>query len=317
MTEYDPSDQDELIAAYLDGEATAAERANVEGDPNLVERATMLREVADMVAEPVMAPPPDVKRAHIAAALAASATAPNVTALATRRKRTQLRTLATIAAVVIAILAVPIALLSSVGDDDDDTATAVSDGSALSTEGQPALAEGLLEDDESGDAALSPDEGGGRAFDADDGAASGDGEAASEPESEEEPAAEEAAPAATPAPAASADNDDEGERAATKRFDPPGPTGPVALSRSLREAVATDLLDSDAETDLSDADDLLCAAEIDDLLADEFAQLGPDFVSGVVTINGQTVEYVADIGDEITIAVFDQTCAPTIGSLPG
>lgn len=129
MTDHDPFDRDELVAAYRDGEATPTERAVVEADPDLIERATILRQVADLVAEPVLGPPPEVKRAHIAAALAISATAPNVRALATKRRRMDMTKVASIAAAIIAVLAVPIILLTN-ADDNDVTAVAVSDASA-------------------------------------------------------------------------------------------------------------------------------------------------------------------------------------------
>ena len=130
MTDHDPFDRDELVAAYRDGEATPTERAVVEADPDLIERATILRQVADLVAEPVLGPPPEVKRAHIAAALAISATAPNVRALATKRRRMDITKVASIAAAVIAVLAVPIILLTNADDNNDVTAVAVSDASA-------------------------------------------------------------------------------------------------------------------------------------------------------------------------------------------
>ena len=62
MTDSPSSDRDELVAAYLDGEATPAERAIVEGDADLMERVAILSQVVSMVSEPV-APAP-ARRLH-------------------------------------------------------------------------------------------------------------------------------------------------------------------------------------------------------------------------------------------------------------
>lgn len=177
MTDHDPLDRDELVAAYLDGEATPAERAAVEADPNLLDRATLKRQVADMVAAPVLAPPSDVKRAHIAAALAVSSTAPNVRAFATKRRRMDLTKVASIAAAVIAVLAVPIILLSSGRSNDDNAATATAEFAPSEEGPQVASADDALG---SSDSAADP--------------GSSSDEAAPEPANE--PAAEPAAEAA-------------------------------------------------------------------------------------------------------------------------
>lgn len=67
----DPSDE-ELVSAYLDGEATADERARVEADPALLAEVEAFRAVAAAVGGPVL--PPDRHRGDrmIAAALAAA-----------------------------------------------------------------------------------------------------------------------------------------------------------------------------------------------------------------------------------------------------
>lgn len=66
---------DELLSAYLDGEASAEERARVEAavasDPEVAERHRRLVAVAALLEPPVPAPP-DVVDAQIARALAAS-----------------------------------------------------------------------------------------------------------------------------------------------------------------------------------------------------------------------------------------------------
>ncbi len=123
MSSFDPDSRDDLVSAYLDGEATPDERAFVEADPDLIERATLLRAVSDLVAAPV-----DIDRvlrnAHIEAAVAASTTAQNVIAIETRRARWRdARVLSAAAVVLAALVAVPIALGSR--DRSDDTATAI------------------------------------------------------------------------------------------------------------------------------------------------------------------------------------------------
>ncbi len=130
MTDQDPSARDELLAAYLDGEATPAQRAIVERDPALLARAELLRTVAVAVGEPVMPPPAHVRREHIAAALEASDTAPNVSSMATRRRGVDFTTLAAIAAVVLLILAVPVVLLRGGSDNGDSMATTASESTS-------------------------------------------------------------------------------------------------------------------------------------------------------------------------------------------
>ncbi len=137
MTDSHPSARDELVAAYLDGEATAEERAQVEADPQLLERVQTFRRVAEMVETPVTPPPLELRRRHIATALDASTTAENVTAMASRRWRWgraswhwDAAKVASIAAVVVALLAVPIILFGNGGDDADVVATSADDTAA-------------------------------------------------------------------------------------------------------------------------------------------------------------------------------------------
>lgn len=115
-------DRDELVAAYLDGEASAAEVATVQADPDLLARAETLREVADMIAAPVMTPPAELRQQHIEAALAASATEPNVTALTTSRRRwsPEYTKVLAAAAAIVAVLLGGTALLSLAGGGDAD-----------------------------------------------------------------------------------------------------------------------------------------------------------------------------------------------------
>ncbi|HSL56296.1 MAG TPA: zf-HC2 domain-containing protein, partial [Acidimicrobiales bacterium] len=64
---------DELVSAYLDGEASDDERARVEGDPVLVARVAELRAAAAAVAAPVDPLDEVTRRRLIDASLAAGA----------------------------------------------------------------------------------------------------------------------------------------------------------------------------------------------------------------------------------------------------
>lgn len=148
MTPHDPSSRDEIVAAYLDGEATSSERALVEADPELLEQVEVMRQIAALVAEPVVPPPLEVRNSHLAAALAESATAPNVTAIASRRRwATQHAAVLSVAAVIlVALLAVPILLVRVTGGDDDDTATSILAGDAAEEAGNDAGGESAFEE---------------------------------------------------------------------------------------------------------------------------------------------------------------------------
>ncbi|MXZ52307.1 MAG: hypothetical protein F4Z34_03870 [Acidimicrobiaceae bacterium] len=63
---------DELVSAYLDGEATPAEIAEVEQDDVLMARVEQLRSVRDAVAAPVAPMPAELRDQMIGAALAAA-----------------------------------------------------------------------------------------------------------------------------------------------------------------------------------------------------------------------------------------------------
>lgn len=145
-----PSD-DELVSAYLDGEATAAEISRVEADADLMAQVEAMRAVAAVVATPPLPPTDEVRDGHIAAALAASRTAPNVTSLgAARAARTPWyrQPVAAVAAVIVAAL-VAVPLLSQLGgsDADNDVAgSAASDDGGDEASGEPAEAETRLEE---------------------------------------------------------------------------------------------------------------------------------------------------------------------------
>ncbi len=64
------TNDDELLSAYIDGEASPEEVALVEGDPRLRAEARALRALADDVAQ-VPGPPPGLRADHLATALGA------------------------------------------------------------------------------------------------------------------------------------------------------------------------------------------------------------------------------------------------------
>ncbi len=309
MNEHDPLHRDELVAAYLDGEATPAERALVEADPELMARADLLRRVADMVAEPVMPPPADVKRAHIAAALAASSTADNVTSLATKQRQIDWTRLGAIAAVVIAVLAVPIVLLRG-GDDDDsgevatavesaDDTTAAGDGA---TQGTAEFDAATTSDEGSGEAAAdaeAADDGGAEAM-AEDAMSEDDG-AMAESEPTEELAAE--PPLATPGPdedlreEGAEESDDEAADLGARRVDLPPVVDDNEIGAALENAIAQ--ARDDFTDDLTCGDEILAFIEEDSTL---------ETVAGTVTVAGVASEYVARLGEETVIVRFDASC---------
>lgn len=63
-----PPNADELVSAYLDGQAALDEIAIVESSPELMERVDALRSVSGLLGAP-LAVPPEQKEAHISAAL--------------------------------------------------------------------------------------------------------------------------------------------------------------------------------------------------------------------------------------------------------
>ncbi len=123
---------DELVSAYLDGEATPAEVAEVEGDDVLLARVEHLRAVRDAVAAPV--PPMSAERRDqaISAALAV------VGAEAAERREAKIvplhrprQTLLAVAAATIVLAAVVGAGLIASRGSDDSTETAVDAPAAL------------------------------------------------------------------------------------------------------------------------------------------------------------------------------------------
>ena len=91
MNDFDPA-LDEIVSAYVDDAATPDERARIESDPALVERAAAFRRLRVEVATPPEPASDDVRRTLIARALAdSSAPAATVHQLRSRRFTTRTR----------------------------------------------------------------------------------------------------------------------------------------------------------------------------------------------------------------------------------
>ena len=211
--------EDEVISAVLDGDADEETTAAVMADPAARERLDALRSVQSLVATPPPAAAPERRAASIAAALAEARTSPVVTPLAptrsarARRWRPPIEWVAVAAAVVVAVLAVP--LIGNLTGDDDDASTA---GDAIAV------------DDATADGALTSRNGNALLSDTD-------------------AAAEEAAPAATTVPAATAEAGDSGSdemAAAGDAADDAGDAGDAVREPTVvnSEAVLGSLLDA-------------------------------------------------------------------------
>ena len=129
--------EDELVSAYLDGEATPAEIAEVEQDDALMARVEQLRAVRDAVAEPVAPMPAELRDQMIGTALAVSdadsAQRRDARIVPIHRRRETL--LAVAAAVMLLAAVVSAGLIASRGGDDAETAA---DASAMAQAGTAA-----------------------------------------------------------------------------------------------------------------------------------------------------------------------------------
>jgi len=135
MNDFDPS-LDEIVSAYVDGVATPDERARVEADPALVERAATFRRVHDALATPPQPVDSDVRRTLIARALAEGA-APSATVHPLRSRRSAtLGPIVAAAAVIAMFFGVGTWLVAS--QDNSDS------GEASST-AAPSVAEDLFD----------------------------------------------------------------------------------------------------------------------------------------------------------------------------
>ncbi len=170
--------EDELVSAYLDGEATPAEIAEIEQDDVLMARVELLRSVRDSVAAPVAPMPAERREQAISAALAV-ADAENTQRreariVPVRRRRETL--LAVAAAAILLAAVVSAGLIASRGGDDEAEMAAegtAADDSGAMAEAAPAATAAPAE----ADMAMAED--------------SADYEMAAESMPEEEPMAEE------------------------------------------------------------------------------------------------------------------------------
>ena len=178
--------EDELVSAYLDGEATPAEIAEVEQNDALMARVEQLRSVRDAVAAPV-APMPAERREQMISAALAVADAENAQRreariVPIRRRRETL--LAVAAAAILLAAVVSAGLIASRGGDESAEMAAdapAADAGVEATAAAPAEADMAMAED------------------------SADYEMAAEPMPEEEPMAEQEPMAEEALAAAAAD----------------------------------------------------------------------------------------------------------------
>ena len=140
---------DELVSAYLDGEATPAEIAEVEASDALLARVEELRAVRDAVAEPVTSLPADLQDDLIGAALgvADAEAAARLEAKVVPFRRPQRLLLAMAAAVILLAAVVGTGLIASRGGDEyADTAATAADAPAAEMAAEP-MADAAPSDD--------------------------------------------------------------------------------------------------------------------------------------------------------------------------
>ena len=141
---------DELVSAYLDGEATPAEIAEVEASDALLARVEELRAVRDAVAEPVTSLPADLQDDLIGAALgvADAEAAARLEAKVVPFRRPQRLLLAMAAAVILLAAVVGTGLIASRGGDEyADTAATAADAPAAAEMAPEAMADAGPSDD--------------------------------------------------------------------------------------------------------------------------------------------------------------------------
>ena len=125
-------DDDEILSAIIDGEASAEMIASVEADPEKARRLADMRSAVDIVAATPPAATPERRSASIAAAMAAATPAsPEVTSLAAQRHKREEKKrsipvswMAAAAAVLLFVLALPVLFGLGGGSEADVAATA-------------------------------------------------------------------------------------------------------------------------------------------------------------------------------------------------
>ena len=134
---------DELVSAYLDGEATPAEIAEVEQDVALMARVEQLRAVRDAVAAPVPAMSEEQRDQMISAALAVAteeaAERREAKIVPIRRRREALLAVAAAAMLLAAVVSAGL-IASRGGDDDAETAADASAAFDVAAEAEPEAA---------------------------------------------------------------------------------------------------------------------------------------------------------------------------------
>ena len=149
---------DELVSAYLDGEATPAEIAEVEQDDVLMARVEQLRSVRDAVAAPVAPMPAELRDQMIGAALAAAdaetAQRRGARIVPIHRRRETL--LAVAAAAVLLAAVVSAGLIASRGGDESADMAAAPTEVAAADAAEPAEEAAMAEEEPMAEAAPAP-----------------------------------------------------------------------------------------------------------------------------------------------------------------
>ncbi|TML19293.1 MAG: hypothetical protein E6G39_01860 [Actinobacteria bacterium] len=137
MNDFDPS-LDEIVSAYVDDAATPTERALVEGDPALVERAATFRRLRAEIATPPAPADDEFRRTLIARAMADSAVAGATVHSIRTRRYTTVGPIAAAAAIIALFFGLGTWLVASQDNDDsrDTTAAAAPARAAVDSKGQ-------------------------------------------------------------------------------------------------------------------------------------------------------------------------------------
>ncbi len=289
---------DELVSAYLDGEATVDEVARVEGSAELTARAVTLRAVRDAVAAPVGASPDGHRDQAVSAALRASSTAANVTSLSIRRARSaRVVRIASVAAVIaLFMLAGSLVLLTRDSGNQSET-VASADTAAAETDAAADAPADSAADDEAG----AP---------AEELAAEAPAEPAAEPEMMADEAMGESAEPAAEAPAAEEESAALSERDVLVRFVIEPQADALALTEALLDAIdATDRTgadDFDAEAPLP-----ACTVAYIDGLENEILGVTETMLNGIDV--GAVAFPAPDDPDIRVVAIFEldaPACTP-------
>lgn len=260
MSDFDRH-QDELISAYLDGEADPDETARIEGDPQSRARAAELAAVVQAVADPVQGLTPrerDRLRARALAAAPSPAPVRDISEAARRRWRLVLIP----AAAAAGIFAVALGVISLRGGIDDDASETAASAPAATAASSSEMAAQSAADD-MGDMAAEPaapedfaEEGAEATISATTGSPDGD-EAMAEPAAPETEAADDAGAVTDQAPDApnvadlgSFDGPEQLIDHLTLRLDHAEPAldGPHVEPGPCAEAVADRVAELDGET---------------------------------------------------------------------